>query len=199
MEKVMRIALTGAGGVGKGTLVKAFCKLHPEFFALSSPVKPVASLLPSFGGSYADYEWHDKEVLQYSALCAEINAERTMHENGLPFIAERSVFDFLPYYAEACADVGSVRKYESIVVKHAKDLPYDILAYIPVEFEPCDRMENAWKERDPEKRRKTDEYIQSMLFGIESSTPTCIVTLKGTTEERAAKLSEIVRWKEGKP
>ena len=190
-----KIALTGAGGVGKGTLVEAFRKLHPEFISISSPMHPVASIISPQAKNYEDYDIDAKNVLQYSCLCAEMNAERVAAENGFSFIAERSVIDFLSYYKQVFSKERT-KEYRANIYRFLETNPYDFLAYVPITFSPTseDLKENAWKERDADSRLKTDACIREELLSMQSRFPSVrvVTVIGGTPEARAANLADML-------
>ena len=190
-----KIALTGAGGVGKGTLVEAFRKLHPEFVSISSPMHPIASIISPQAKNYEDYDIDAKNILQYSCLCAEMNAERVALENGFSFIAERSVIDFLAYYRQIFRK-KRVKEYRANIYRFLESSPYNLLAYVPITFSPTseDLKENAWKERDADSRLKTDACIREELLSMQSRFPSVrvVTVIGGTPEARAANLADML-------
>lgn len=197
--KNCKIALTGAGGVGKGTLIKEFRKLRPDFVAITSPMRPVAAIISTEASNYEDYDEQGKRLLQYSCLCAEMNAERVLSENGSSFVAERSVIDFLPYYEQAFDDS---RTYADCIHRYLEENPYDILAYIPEEFAPteADLKENTWKERNSRKRAMTNARLKEILESVRKDFPSIsVITVTGTPTERASILCKAVEHHESNP
>ena len=190
------IALCGAGGTGKGTLLKAFSeKYQPKnYVQLSSPLKPIGTLFVPESSSYSDMETENKKIFQYSALAAQMNAERTARDNNLSFLSERSVIDFIPYYYDALARDDYYLRYSKIIYKYLSENPYDILVYLPIEFDPHDEKAGHWKERDSEKRKSTDEGLRNELEKIRIKLPDIhILEVRGTPETRAKIIYETLK------
>ena len=186
--KRFHIALCGAGGTGKGTLLKAFSELYKpsNYVQLSSPLKPIGTLFIPESSSYVDMETENKKIFQYSALAAQMNAERTARDNNLSFLSERSVIDFIPYYYDALALDDYYRRYSEIIYEYLFKNPYDIIVYLPIEFEPHDKKAGQWKERNETKRKDTAKELEYELEQVHERVPSiCIVKAHGTPEERA--------------
>lgn len=194
--KRFHIALCGAGGTGKGTLLKAFSELYKpsNYVQLSSPLKPIGTLFIPESSSYADMETENKKIFQYSALAAQMNAERTARDNNLSFLSERSVIDFIPYYYDALVQDDYYLRYSKIIYKYLAENPYDILVYLPIEFDPHDEKAGQWKERDTEKRMNTDEGLRNELEKIRIKLPDIhILEVRGTPETRAKIIYETLK------
>lgn len=191
----MQIAFCGAGGTGKGTLLKYLqCRLgNKNYEILPSPVSLMGRKIAPESKDYADMSKARKVLMQYSALLSEINAEFVAIQNYQNFIAERSLIDFLPYmqdFLSTCKEKTwpyDYAFYEHIVKDQLINMPYDILFYVPIEFLPSkeDLKENSWKERDEKKRKATDKEIQKHLAWIREHVPhTEIVKVTGSLKKR---------------
>lgn len=201
--QILRVGLTGAGGTGKGTLLNGFMANYGAFrgFApVRSPVQFVKGFVSPYSVAYDAIVKEDKMLLQYGGLFGEMNAERVLDDCRASCIAERSVLDFLPYFKQAfppnesIGQVYTVEFYEKLIQTFLREMPYDLLVYVPIEFEPTqeDRQKNYWKERDPEKRKKTDDCILDQLAWVRDNTDITIISVSGTQDERVRQLVDVV-------
>lgn len=201
--QIVRVGLTGAGGTGKGSLVSNFMMNHGQargFAPVRSPIQFVKGFVSPYSISYDAIMKDYKMLLQYGGLFGEMNAERVVDGCQTNCIAERSVIDFLPYFKQAfppnesIGEIYTAEYYERLIHKFLQDLPYDILVYVPIEFENSDddKQQNYWKERDPEKRKKTDECILDQLAWVQENTDTTIISVSGTIEERTSQLTDAI-------
>ena len=199
----MVIGLCGAGGTGKGTLMKALQEHggYP-FFVLPSPVEETGKRIAPDSKSYSDMLNSQKVILQYSALIAQMHSERVATMNGQHSISERSVLDFLPYmqeFLESCPAKDTTWLYEygfyeRMVKQYLSNGIYDVLIYVPIEFEPSaqDLKTNSWKEREGKRRRQTDRKIQELLKWVEENTQIKIVRVCGSVSERLKQVQEVI-------
>lgn len=180
---MLRIALCGAGGVGKGTLARRLAAgLKLNF--LPSTIEDIGRRMYPKTGNYTEIA--DRRSFQYAILMAQIEGEQlfgTLDSEG--FIAERSVLDYLPYAGRVFGEGSEgYRDYERIVREHLATGPYDLLVFVPLEFKPtaADLKQNSWKERDPQSQKDTDAFLDEFIASLPDSLPTVKVT--GTVEER---------------
>lgn len=203
----MNIALCGAGGTGKGTFAEFFCTIHDGFEFLRSPVEEITNLMLPEARNYQDMTFPDKIKMQYATLTSEMSNELVMLSFGYQFVAERSVFDFLPYMYQALhkkygTDTMRIEieygKYERYVYHYLKEKePYDALMFFPIEFEPKDKEVNFWKERDESARKETETFLREHLdfellkknYGIE------IFEVSGSIEQRLDQAWEFLNQK----
>lgn len=190
------IALCGAGGTGKGTLLKAFVGENPYFNIIASPVQYIGKKLAPFSKNYNDMDFPSKIVFQYSGLMSQISMERNAKDNYLDTIVERSVFDYLAYMNEALGtkygtDTARMEveysKYENIVKEYIKqERPYTKVVFVPIEFTPKDNKKSIWKERNAEKRQNTERRLISILDKFKNYID--IVKVSGTTSKRVKQI-----------
>jgi adenylate kinase family enzyme len=158
----VRIALAGAGGVGKGTLGKKIAEYTWSIF-IPSHIKDTGIMM-GMSNSYQDKIGVDQELaFQHAIMFGQIYQERALQEAKLQYVAERTTLDYIPYYLERgfSPDAAYVQAARKWAVEN-----YDLVVYIPVEFEAQDKEENAWKERDREKQERTSGIIKRELDSL---------------------------------
>lgn len=185
-----KIALCGAGGTGKGTLMKTFFEMYkPEnILPIPSPVKPISNLLDPYAMDFKDFTRENKVLMQYCTLASEMNAERIIDNSGFGFVAERSVIDFLPYFAKLGFKGERMRAYAGFVARYLRKNPYDLIVRTKIEFEPDDTKEHSWKERDAEDRKETEHYLNKWFYEHKMDIP--VVVVSGAPEERAQQIMQ---------
>lgn len=200
---MIRIGLCGAGGTGKGTLASAFHEKHPEVKVIPSTVQHVGELIAPKAGNYKEIPVAFKPSFQDMILAVQGEAERTIASNGLDYISERSLADFVPYMDRVLKEIyGRVNKkdhqnYVNRMMSYLKETPYTHIFFLPADdFEPDDAEDSSWKERDQLERIRTNEALRELLaeIGMECKIPVRI--LKGTVEERLASMEKAVYGEE---
>lgn len=194
---MLRIGLCGAGGTGKGTLAKAFHEKHPEVQLIPSTVQHIGKIIAPDSENYKEIPAAFKPMFQDTILAVQAETERTMAANGLDYISERSVADFVPYMDRVLEELfGRVNKdshnaYLNRVKAYLSETPYTHLFFIPADdFEPGDEDEAGWKERNQADRIKTNESLKDILQDIGLSMKIPVTVLTGTIEERLEKMEK---------
>lgn len=189
----MKIALTGAGGTGKGTLARAITDKYSGIIYIPSSVEFVGKTMFPNLKSYVDIKALDNSVrwqYQYAAVMAQMQSEHLFDGQYLSFLAERSVFDFLAYVQ----DMPTEEKvpYADMILNYYDKNPYDVIFYLPADdFEPKDN--SPWKEREESSRQKTDEFLRNLIFESTCCVKSQVFELRGSVKERAENAMEIVR------
>lgn len=195
------IALCGAGGTGKGTLMKELSKYG--YKGIPSPMQLTGYLIAPNSKNYRDMQMSQRAVMQYSAVIAQINVEKVVRKliKDGKIIVERSVLDFLPYMRDLSRNMQyydaswlySYENYKAMIYAYLqKDKPYEAIAYLPIEFDPQDKEESSWKERNMTDRCQTQEKLKGILEDVEKRFEIPVIALTGTVEERAEKLLQSV-------
>lgn len=199
------IALCGAGGTGKGTLMKELMKhlgKDGSILPIPSSVQPLSKLMDPDSKNYRDFAREEKKLMQYAVVAGEMNAERVLANSGFGFIAERSVIDFLPYFFNNQARFShkEANAYSSFVFSYLALKPYDLIVRLPIEFEPKDKQESSWKERDMDAMTDTEETLDTIFehskwdskaygwVSLEERTGIPVIKVHGTPEERAQQI-----------
>lgn len=181
----MRIAITGAHGVGKSTLVEDFTAARPGYLAVPEPYWLLAeegeSLLD--GASVADLE---RQLERSCALIAESAAESTASPD---VVFDRCPLDFLAYLVVVAADEGFDW------VPHPRLLPrveralasLDLVAFVPL----AEPDEIAAAIERPRLRRRVDARLRGILHDddlglLEDGPP--ILEVSGPRSARVATL-----------
>ena len=191
---VLKIGFTGAGGTGKGTLMRRIHEQEPWIKIISSPMQFIGKNIDEESSNYKNMLYYDRIKMQYASVFSQMNAERIMKENDMSFMSERSVLDFIPYMYELCQsykEEEEYKRYENIIINYLKNKPYDMLVYLPIEFEPKDIETSSWKERNSSDRKRTDLIINEWLAKLKKNTN--IIKVKGSIEERVISVSDKVK------
>lgn len=179
----MKIAFSGAGGTGKGTLASDI-SLGYDIPIIRSPVQDIGKMMFPDTKNYIEIPTNKKWNFQYAVLLTQIFLEKHLAATDLAYVSERSVFDYIAY-AET-KDEKTYQDYKNMILQAYKENPYDIIFYIPHDdFIPQDKEEASWKERDEEHRKQTDKIIQKILNIADDSE---IVTLTGSIKQREEKM-----------
>ena len=172
----MNIALAGAGGTGKGTLGKALAYTLKAVF-LPSHIKDTGLML-NMMNSYKDEIGKEQElVFQHAIMFGQLYQERALQIAGLDYIAERTTLDYIPYYL--VRGLSPDAPYVTAAREWAKH-NYDFVVYLPVEFEPQDKEENSWKERESAEQERTSSIILEELTALNIPT----ITVTGSVTDR---------------
>lgn len=197
----IRIGLSGAGGTGKGTLVKKFHERHPEIMEIHSCVEHVGKILDPDSPNYKDMQAWIRPSFQQSILAAQAEAERMFAQNGLSYITERSIVDFIPYMDRFLKSVdmnGRLDKeqhkaYVDRIKAYIKDNPYTHIFFLPADdFIPETTEEVTWKERDPLDRIKTNDSLHENLVDIGLDLKIPVTSLTGSVEERLDQMDKVI-------
>ena len=185
---MISIALCGAGGTGKGTIITELCKNKDwSFLPLRSPIEKIGRRIAPDAANYANMSQEEKQRMQYCIVSAQMALEDHARTLGDNFIAERSVVDYLPYMMKFCT-MEEYGDYSSMITKYLEQNPYDILVYVPIEFEPTseDLASNSWKERETLARKRTSILLDEIIEDFQKMIPSMkVIRAVGTPAERA--------------
>ena len=164
----LKIAFAGAGGTGKSTIAQA---LRDYYVSRECKINYLPSQISNIGkqmGLNHYNAFHPNQcAFQWSILFAQIEKERALFDNGYGYITDRCSLDYIANAIQKIEEKklnGSLMSYYfQIAREHAK--MYDLIVFIPVEFEntESDKKLNNWKERDNEKRKRTNDIIYGEL------------------------------------
>ena len=168
----MKIGLCGAGGTGKGTLATALSQ-ELKIPMISSSVEWVGKTLNPSSDNYSKITDEARVVFQVTSVMVQAQSER-LYES---FVTERTILDYLAYAYQFMP--GYYQDYDDLVMRLLTQNPYDVVFYLPIEFEPKD--ESSWKERS-DTRKETDRFLYNLLF--ETNLSVTAEELHGTVEER---------------
>ena len=203
----VRIAFSGAGGTGKGTLARYVTKhINREkgfnFTLIESRNEPITELLCPDSENYKDMPPAIYDVKQFAILGGQIAQEEAA---GDDFISERSIFDYLAYFSKDIDELMKLSKdemsrrllyvdtYREMVARAAERRPYDIIFMTPADFIPDDSEENIWKERDEAERAETERKIARILELVVCHESTSVVCLTGSFSEKTERAMEEIR------
>lgn len=179
----MKIAFSGAGGTGKGTLASDI-SLDYDIPIIRSPVQDIGKMMFPDTKNYIEIPTNKKWNFQYAVVLTQIFLEKHLAATDLAYVSERSVFDYIAY-AET-KDEKTYQDYKNMILRAYKENPYDIIFYIPYnDFVPQDKEDSSWKERNEESRRLTDNFLRRILNEVDDSE---IVTLTGSIKQREEKI-----------
>ncbi|HWY35155.1 MAG TPA: ATP-binding protein, partial [Nitrosopumilaceae archaeon] len=145
----MKIAICGAQGVGKTTLVNELAK------ELGFRVLPEVAREMAKAGHKLDQGV--TALLEYEMIKMQTGLEEMLG----PWIADRSLIDLLAYCVVLFPEDKSLF---SIARGKLKEAKYDLIFYIPPEFTIED---DGVRSTDPHFRDKIDQAIKNVLKGYE--------------------------------
>jgi AAA domain-containing protein len=158
---VMRIAVSGAHGVGKSTLIDEFLRLHPEF---EHEPEPYTVLVEDY-----EEEFSAEPCVEDFLRQLEFNLERLgQHASGEKVIYERCPLDFLAYLSALNSNV--TRALLERVSDSLQQL--DMIVYLPLEREGGGEY--------PKLRRAVDRQLSELL----TATNVTVVEATGSTGQR---------------
>ena len=154
-----RIAFSGAGGTGKGTILSMVKQEFPHIIPICSPMESLTKHYLGDRKNYLDGSEEELRTKQWMGLGAQFWTERSLDEAGRSFISERSCLDYLVYWNQ---QLDYDESYHSLAIEGCSN--YDIVFYFPCDFENTEKeiSEHSWKERDSKKRKKTDEIMSTL-------------------------------------
>lgn len=177
-----KIALTGAHGTGKTTLLAALSK----FFKNQGESHLLVPEIPRIACQAAgDPEFFRRGFnslnKQLMLLFGQVVYESTCGKQTSLLICDRTVIDHLAYtrvlFGEELKSSQIDMLIEDFAVKHSKT--YDEIFYLPIEFPPVD---DGIRESDILFQRSVDNEIRALLDANKIS----VTTVSGTVEERAS-------------
>ena len=187
----LKIAFAGAGGTGKSTLAQA---LRDYYTSLEYKVNYLPSHISDIGKQMGLSHYNSYHVnqcaFQWSVLFAQIAKEQAFVKNGYGFITDRCSLDYIANSIQKLEEKklsnGSMSYYFQVAREHAKT--YDLIVFIPVEFDntESDKKINSWKERDNEKRKRTNDIIYGEL--VKSDIP--YLSISGSVNNRMQQIQE---------
>lgn len=189
---MLKIAFSGAGGTGKGTLGPLLSqtvenRLGIKSFFIPSSVQYVGNNLFPEAKNYKDFSTKERLSYQYAILGGQIALEGHLNFRYDISIYERSIFDYLAY-----ADELPKEYRKSAMSAYVSD-PYDIILFFPYDdFTPQDIKKSSWKERDQESRKKTDAFLRRFLFEDSAAIYSVVKEIRGTVEERCKIAADII-------
>lgn len=154
-----KIAFSGAGGTGKGTILSIVQQEFPNIIPIKSPIESLTKCYLGDRKNYLDGNEDELRTKQWMGLGAQFWAERSLDESGRSFISERSCLDYLAYWNQ---QLDHDKNYHALAVEGCFN--YDIVFYFPCDFENTEKEKNehSWKERDSKKRKKTDKIMTDL-------------------------------------
>lgn len=164
----LKIAFAGAGGTGKSSIAQA---IRDYYISSGCKINYLPSRISDIGkqmGLNHYNAFHPNQCsFQWSILFAQIAKEQALSENGYGFVTDRCSLDYIANaiqkIEEKKLNSSLMSYYFQIAREHART--YDLIVFIPVEFEntESDKKTNSWKERDNEKRKRTNDIIYGEL------------------------------------
>lgn len=154
-----KIAFSGAGGTGKGTILSIVQKEFPHIIPIKSPMESLTKCYLGDRKNYLDGNEEELRTKQWMGLGAQFWTEKSLNEAGRSFISERSCLDYFAYWNQ---QLDYDKNYHALAIEGCFN--YDIVFYFPCDFENTEKEKNehSWKERDGKKRKKTDKIMTTL-------------------------------------
>jgi len=176
----MKIALTGAHGVGKSTLANHLFQVFTEK-KLSSVITPEVPRIICEAANDKHYfrRGYNSLLKQSLILMGQLVIEEELRKNAEIQICDRTLFDHWAYslnlFGEEIQQGGYTEIYENFISTHCKS--YDKIFYIPIEFKPID---DGIREAD----EKFQIEIDSLIIGLLTKHNIPFEIITGSVEER---------------
>lgn len=187
----LKIAFAGAGGTGKSTLAQAFRDYYTSLeYKVNYLPSHISDIGKQMGLSHYNSYHINQCAFQWSVLFAQIAKEQAFVENGYGFVTDRCSLDYIANSIQKLEEKKlsnrSMSYYFQVAREHAKT--YDLIVFIPVEFDntESDKKNNSWKERDNEKRKRTNDIIYGEL--VKSDIP--YLSISGSVNNRMQQIQE---------
>ncbi|HJQ35906.1 MAG TPA: ATP-binding protein [Thermoanaerobaculia bacterium] len=169
----MRIAVSGAHGSGKSTLIEDFLRAHPDYAHEPEPYEWLAELynepMPAMPGAEDFYRQ------------LEISVERlATYERGACVIVERSPIDFLAYIRALKDDDLET---ESLALVETGMRHVDLLVVLPI-----DDSLTVPDEEDPELREAMNDRLLELIPGCSGDARA--VEVAGTRQQRLSAVTD---------
>ena len=189
----MRIAFFGACGTGKTTLVKSIY----EELNLKPLYNNARSIIAGLGiDDVSNIEPTKRALMLESILISRIMKQiEILDEN---FISDRSPIDELMYW-----ELDNDKNFPSLtpVIKrfvnsYLERFKYDLLVYVPIEFDLSEREKNEDKLRYVNEHRNIeDEYVNAFYNKEKEELLYCkkIIKVSGSVEERIVQIKEALK------
>ena len=169
----MKIGLCGSHSTGKTSLINEFIKLHPDYISVIEGIRNVVN-------KYNIQEEYKKgnETLQFIYAYNHIIQIRELDN----FISDRTLIDNYAYYLSFDFEKKFKHMYKDLILSNLNK--YDIICYIPIEFE----CENDNFRFGKSFQKTIDECILEILnnFNIET------VTISGSRKKRLQQLENLL-------
>ena len=188
MRAPLRVALMGAHGTGKTTLLQAVLgHLHSlQVRAIGLPEAPREIIRLA-----ADAEFfrrgHNTAYRQALILIVHLIQELSALPEEAVVISDRALLDHWAYsrylFSEELTRDGVLQLYEDFVIRHCST--YDILFFLPIEFNVAD---DGTREGDSRFQHEIEAYLLDLIR--KSNLP--VTPLRGSVEERRNQCVEAI-------
>jgi nicotinamide riboside kinase len=184
----MKIALTGAHGVGKSTLAN-FLQTEITKNGTTASITPEVPRLICEAVKDNEYfrRGHNSLLKQSLILMGQLVIEEQLRKKADIQICDRTLFDHWAYslslFGKEIEEGNYTEVYETFISEHCKS--YDKIFYIPIEFKPID---DGVREGDEGFQAEIDSLIKGLLTKHQIS----FTTITGTIENRGKTILEIL-------
>ncbi|MEW8957807.1 MAG: ATP-binding protein [Moorella sp. (in: firmicutes)] len=176
----MRIAISGAHGVGKSTLAIVLAT-ELQLPRIEEVARTVAEKMGFMNtGEIVAANVIDKQRFQNTVLSCQLNTEFRYGARG--FVSDRSVLDIAAYMA--WYKLPEAREVKKNAIEYARN-NYDLIFYIPLDERPAE--DDGFRLAD----RKSQEQIDKLIAGMVAKLPNAC-RLEGKTP--GERLGEALTW-----
>ncbi len=181
----LRVAVVGAHGTGKTTLAERLV----EITGLPLITEAAREVIVQYGDPLK-LDTNGRKRFQRAVLDVQIYHELENYERG--FISDRSVIDNLAYWVhQGLVDTPAFYKAIDRAKQHLRRHPYDLIIYLPVEFD----VVNDGVRWTCEQCRHLLSYCTLVFLKMYTTCP--IVHITGDLETRVRKAMDVItRWRD---
>lgn len=184
----MKIAFCGASGTGKTTLATALSnKLHLPL--LTNRARSIAELLHIT--DLYNINPTKRALYQHAIILSQIEQELRVNDCG--FVSDRSVVDILMYWMLDNSENYPLltKNYWNLIFFYKKYHPYDLLIYLPIEFE----AENDGFRYTGKHLIAEDEFIKNFIAQYGRDIAKQIISVSGDLGKRLAQIEVYINGK----
>lgn len=176
----LKIAMFGACGTGKTTLAEILA----SELSLTAVINHARGIISKMGiEDIRDVEAETMALLEHALLLARIKEQLKHVSSG--FVSDRTPLDQVIYWYADCqiAYPGLTENFVDSAIEYLRFNPYDLLVYIPVEFE----LESSDTLRYFDNHRHKEDEIAAMLYAQQKEKGEIakhFMTVSGSVKER---------------
>jgi nicotinamide riboside kinase len=184
----MKIALTGAHGVGKSTLADHLKEeINKKGITVSMTPEVPRLICEAVNDNEYFRRGHNSLIKQSLILLGQLVIEEQLRENVNIQICDRTLFDHWAYslslFGDEIKNGNYTDVYEKFISEHCNS--YDKIFYIPIEFKPID---DGIREADEDFQKEIDGLIVNLLKKHKIR----FEIITGSVENRANKILEML-------
>jgi predicted ATPase len=181
----MKVALTGAHGVGKTTLLSRLSQVLEVPNAVCREVPRL--IIESASDEHFFRRGNNSPLRQFLILFYQLVEEDTRAREAALVLSDRTLVDHLAYTVALFPDIESTSEYAALMAAVRTWLPqYDLILKVPIEFPVSD---DGVREGDVQFQRQIDQRIDALYRQLHVEP----IDVRGTVEQRTTRAVQLIR------